>query len=99
MTPKITIKKSESTDKMIVVINGRIKIGEVIDGRIIPLPNIEESLKKRIAQMNGRGGKREGSGRPKGEPTKTLSYRVPLKKANKIDKEIREIISKNLKTP
>lgn len=45
-----------------------------------------------------RGGKREGSGRPKGEPTKTLSYRVPLKKAPKIDKEIREIISKNCKT-
>jgi len=40
-----------------------------------------------------RGGKREGSGRPKGKPTKTLSYRVPLSKAKKIDKEIRKIIS------
>jgi hypothetical protein len=39
-----------------------------------------------------RGGKREGSGRPKGKPTKTLSYRVPLKLAAKIDKEIRKII-------
>ena len=40
-----------------------------------------------------RGGKREGSGRPKLAPTKTLSYRVPLKLAAKIDKEIRKIIS------
>ncbi len=39
------------------------------------------------------GGKREGSGRPKGKPTKTLSYRVPLKLAAKIDKAIRKIIS------
>ena len=41
-----------------------------------------------------RGGKREGSGRPKGKPTKTLAYRVPLKHAKKIDKEIRVVINK-----
>lgn len=39
------------------------------------------------------GGSRPGSGRPKSEPTKTLSYRVPLKLADKIDKAIRKIIS------
>lgn len=39
------------------------------------------------------GGARPGSGRKKGEPTKTLSYRVPLKLADKIDKAIRKIIS------
>jgi hypothetical protein len=39
-----------------------------------------------------RGGKREGSGRKKGEPTKTLSYRVPVKKSAKIDNQIRELI-------
>ena len=42
-----------------------------------------------------RGGKREGSGRPKGKPTKTLSYRVPLAKAKKIDKEIRILINES----
>lgn len=40
-----------------------------------------------------RGGARPGSGRPAKEPTKTLSYRVPLKLADKIDKAIRKIIS------
>lgn len=40
-----------------------------------------------------RGGARPGSGRPAKEPTKTLSYRVPLKLASKIDKAIRIIIS------
>ena len=39
-----------------------------------------------------RGGKREGSGRLKGEPTKTLSYRVPIKKSNKIDAQIRKML-------
>ena len=43
-------------------------------------------------EQDNRGGKREGSGRPKEKPTKVLSYRVPLTKANKIDKEIRKII-------
>lgn len=40
-----------------------------------------------------RGGKREGSGRKKRTPTKTLGYRVPLKLAGKIDKAIRKIIA------
>jgi hypothetical protein len=44
-----------------------------------------------------RGGKREGSGRPKLAPTKTLSYRVPLKSAFIIDVAIRRIISKFVK--
>lgn len=39
------------------------------------------------------GGSRPGSGRPAKEPTKTLSYRVPLKLAPKIDTAIRKIIS------
>lgn len=39
-----------------------------------------------------RGGKREGSGRPKKDPTKILSYRVPLRLVTKIDKAIRKII-------
>lgn len=44
------------------------------------------------------GGKREGSGRPAKEPTKTIAYRVPLKLAKKIDKAIRIIISEMTKT-
>lgn len=40
------------------------------------------------------GGPRKGSGRPKQEPTKTLSYRVPEKFADKIDAEVRKIIEK-----
>lgn len=46
---------------------------------------------------NARGGAREGAGRPKSQPTKTLAYRVPLKLAGKIDKAIRQIISKLVK--
>jgi hypothetical protein len=42
--------------------------------------------------VENRGGKREGSGRPKGKPTKTLAYRVPLKQAKRIDREIRKVI-------
>lgn len=45
----------------------------------------------------GRGGKREGSGRKKGEPTVTLSYRVKEDKAEEIDKLIRENILKIIK--
>lgn len=40
-----------------------------------------------------RGGSRQGAGRPKSRPTKTLAYRVPEKFAAKIDKAIRKIIS------
>jgi len=35
------------------------------------------------------GGARAGSGRPKKEPTKTLSYRVPEKYAKHIDEALR----------
>lgn len=38
------------------------------------------------------GGKRKGAGRKYGEPTKTLSYRVPEKLAEQIDKRIKELI-------
>lgn len=44
-------------------------------------------------EITGRGGKREGSGRPKLAPTKVLAYRVPISKANKIDKSIRKLIN------
>lgn len=44
------------------------------------------------------GGSRIGAGRPKKPPTKTLSYRVPLKLADKLDKAIRKIISSMSKT-
>lgn len=44
-----------------------------------------------------RGGKREGAGRPKSQPTKTLSYRVPLKLAGKLDKAIRKLIATTAK--
>jgi len=43
-------------------------------------------------KKDNRGGKRDGSGRPKGNPTKVLSYRVPQKIAGTIDRKIREII-------
>lgn len=41
-----------------------------------------------------RGGKRDGAGRPKKEPTVTLSYRVSKKKAKQIDKKIKAVITK-----
>ncbi len=43
--------------------------------------------------LGQRGGKREGSGRPKGKPTKVLSYRVPQKIAAKFDKEVKKILA------
>lgn len=45
------------------------------------------------------GGSRPNSGRPKGQPTKTLSYRVPVKHAAKIDKKIREVIAAVITPP
>lgn len=47
-------------------------------------------------KQENRGGKREGSGRPKKAPTKTLSYRVPQKLAARIDKAIRKIIKQHI---
>lgn len=38
------------------------------------------------------GGKRPNAGRPAKPPTKTLSYRVPADKSDKIDKAIRKVI-------
>lgn len=43
------------------------------------------------------GGKRPGAGAKPKPPTKTLSYRVPADKANKIDKAIRKVIDLNKK--
>lgn len=43
-----------------------------------------------------RGGKREGAGRPRGEPSITLSYRVPEKHSEVIDRYIKNLI-KNYK--
>ncbi len=48
-------------------------------------------------QKENRGGKREGSGRPQKEPTKVLTYRVPVKLSTKIDIAIRKIIQKLVK--
>lgn len=39
------------------------------------------------------GGKRKGAGRPKKEPTKTLSYRVPLKDHQRIHELITKLIN------
>jgi hypothetical protein len=46
-----------------------------------------------MSKKTTHGGPRKGAGRPKGEPTKTLAYRVPLRLAEKLDKAIRKIIS------
>ena len=48
---------------------------------------------KENMETTGRGGYRKGSGRPKLQPTKVLAYRVPISKANKIDKAIRKVIA------
>lgn len=53
----------------------------------------ESKSMARSKEVNDWGGYREGSGRPKKEPTKTLSYRVPERLANLIDQAIRKIIS------
>ena len=45
-----------------------------------------------INKKSTHGGRRKGSGRKKKEPTKTLSYRVPLDKSDKIDKEFSKAI-------
>lgn len=41
-----------------------------------------------------RGGARPGAGRPKGEPTITLSYRIPEKHSQVINKYITNLIKK-----
>ena len=40
------------------------------------------------------GGSRKGAGRPKKEPTVTLSYRVPKKKAAELNIKIKAMIAK-----
>jgi len=51
-------------------------------------------------KKENRGGKREGAGRPKMEPTKTISFRIKVKWEQKIKKlvrlEIKRLKSKNL---
>jgi hypothetical protein len=50
-----------------------------------------------VEGMKGWGGKREGSGRKPKEPTKTLSYRIPLKHSEGLDLAIRKAIAAYLK--
>ena len=45
---------------------------------------------------NNHGGSRPNSGRPKGKPTKVLTYRVPLYLAKKIDRLIRSLITETI---
>jgi hypothetical protein len=50
-----------------------------------------------VEGMKGWGGKREGSGRKPKEPTKTLSYRIPLKHSEGLDLAIRKAIAAYIK--
>lgn len=43
-----------------------------------------------------RGGKRPGAGRPKGEPTVTVSFRVPVARLEECRKEISNLLKKVL---
>lgn len=43
-----------------------------------------------------RGGKREGAGRPKREPSKTIQIRVPESKYEKCKQAAREAVEKEL---
>lgn len=45
-----------------------------------------------------RGGKRENAGRPKGEPTKVISFRVPEDKSKQLFTKIKTIIHEELST-
>ena len=56
-------------------------------------------MKKKYTQIaiseflpNTHGGKREGSGRPKGKPTVTISFRVPVRHAKTIKNKVNKII-------
>lgn len=40
-----------------------------------------------------KGGKRQGAGRPKGQPTKTISFRVKIKHVENIKKLVKEYIA------
>ena len=39
-----------------------------------------------------KGGKRTGAGRPKGEPTTTIAFRVKTKHVEELKKKIKELI-------
>lgn len=45
-----------------------------------------------------RGGARQGAGRPKKAETKTLSFRVPKIKADKLQKQIKTLINEQVHT-
>jgi hypothetical protein len=45
-----------------------------------------------------RGGKRENAGRPKGKPTKTISFRVPEERVKQLYTKIKTIIHEELST-
>lgn len=97
-----SIKKSRSTDKTIVVLNGRIKVGEVVGKDIIltgghsgaDLYFVEKlAAKEGLKIKYTHGGARPGAGAPKKDPTTTLAYRVPAAIAEPLDKRIREVIA------
>lgn len=46
-----------------------------------------------------RGGCRPGAGRPKKDPTKVLTYRVPIKMAKKINKAVKVLIKSLTEKP
>lgn len=47
-----------------------------------------------IMKTKSHGGSRKGAGRPKGEPTKVLAYRVPVKSADKAHTAIQGLLKK-----
>lgn len=49
-----------------------------------------------MEKQNKRGGARPGAGRPKKAETKTISFRVPKMKAEKLQKQIKTIINEQL---
>jgi len=42
-----------------------------------------------------RGGPRKGSGRPKSEPTKVITFRVKVKDAEKLRAKIKKVLAKS----
>ena len=51
-TVQITLKKSRTTDKTIAVINGRIKVGEYVNGQVVVTGKPEKSVVDRINHLN-----------------------------------------------
>lgn len=94
----VSFKKSKSTDKIIAVINGRIKVGEVVDntvkitghpsaGVLFEITKAAEKAGYKV--LNPHGGARPGSGQPK-KPyrTVTISIRVHEDDADTVRKLI-----------